>query len=55
MIEYQKGVLKKHTQQEAEQEKFFAALEKHKLKYGFLAAGSDSHFGKHLDQFQRAV
>ena len=42
-------------QQKAEQEELFTALEKHKLKYGLLAAGSESHFEKHLDQFQRAV
>lgn len=42
-------------QQEEEQEKLFTALEKHRLKYGFLAAGSESNFEEHLAQFQRSV
>lgn len=42
-------------QQKEEQEKLMAAVDKHQLTYGFLVAGGDSNFEKHLDQFQQAV
>lgn len=42
-------------QQQEEQDKLMTAVDKHQLTYGFLAAGGDSNFEKHLDQFQQAI
>lgn len=42
-------------QQKEAQDQMMEALDKHQLAYGFLAAGGDSHFEKHLDQFQQSI
>lgn len=42
-------------QQQKERDELFAATEKYNLKYGLLAAGNESDFKKHLDQFQANV
>ncbi|MEQ9437584.1 MAG: TIM barrel protein [Cyclobacteriaceae bacterium] len=41
-------------QQTQDRDKLMEAVDKHGLAYGFLAAGSDSDFSKHLDQFQQS-
>src|ERR1700730_1623856 len=37
------------------QDELFAALKKYQLELGFLCAGSDSDYSKHLKQFQDMV
>lgn len=37
------------------QDELFATLKKYSLEVGFLCAGSDSHFQKHLEQFVQMV
>src|SRR6478672_8181010 len=38
-----------------EQDLLFSCLKKHELEVGFLCAGSDSHYQKHLDQFVQMI
>jgi len=38
---------------EKDRNELFAALDKHKLKIGFLVGGGDKDFQKHLAQFQQ--
>ncbi len=40
---------------EKDQEALFAALEKHQLSHGFLAAGGNRFFDKHQSQFEASV
>jgi len=42
-------------QQKEDIDQLMEAVDKHKLSYGFLVAGSDADFEKHLEQFQRAL
>lgn len=42
-------------QQQKDRDALFAATEKYKLKYGFLASGNDSNFEKHFAQFKDSV
>jgi len=40
---------------EKDRNELFAALDKHKLKIGFLVGGGDKDFQKHLSQFQQSL
>ncbi len=42
-------------QEKDQQDQLFTALQKHKLKFGFLAGSGAANFNEHLAQFQKAV
>jgi sugar phosphate isomerase/epimerase len=44
-----------YPEEEKQRQEFFAAFQKHNLKFGFLVAGHDRDYNKHLQQFTSSL